>query len=216
MSGRRGWVVTAAMLSLVLAGACGGTQDRSTVDTSEAEVVRVEPYGGQGAVRVTVTPEPRVVAYVSMERMEVYVDRDFRDRASWLLDAHISVSTWHWRIPLPGDDPGVPITPGDEAREFEELDIALWDRSVPSADDIRIVLADTVSRRITVACVAVEGEEEALSAELPVPVSKPSDGGTIREDFHLLGTGLLHADTTCAQSGERPVPVFGWGPRPPA
>ena len=52
------------------------------------------------------------VAYVSMAQRKVFVDPEFRDRASWLLRAHISVSTWHWRIPLPDDPEGVPIGAG--------------------------------------------------------------------------------------------------------
>lgn len=218
--------------TVLLALACGTGDDRGAAgaggraagDISAGDIsagdtsvgYRAEAFGLAGAVRLTVTPPLRVVAYVSMDRREVYVDRDFRDRASWLLNAHISVSTWHWRIPLPGDDPGIPITPGDEVREFEELDISLWDRSTPAMDDIRIVLADTIPGGITVGCVPIEsdGDAEWLSARLTSPASVSSLTETIREDFHLLGSGELFTTSSCTGEGARSAPVVGWGQRP--
>lgn len=200
------------MFVLALAAAACGTEGGEGEGAPvEAEVVA--KHHGPDGVALSTNPEPRVVAYVSMERMEVYVDREFRDRASWILDAHISVSTWHWRIPLPGDDPGIPITPGDEAREFEELEIELWDRSPPGLDDIRVVLADTVGTGMSLSCRALQGGEEWLSAELPGPMSTSSESVTIREDYHALGRGTLHSDPSCGAAGD-PVTVFGWGHRP--
>ena len=52
-------------------------------------------------VRVGIPLRELPVAYVSMAQRQVFVDPEFRDRASWLLRAHISVSTWHWRIHCP-------------------------------------------------------------------------------------------------------------------
>lgn len=166
---------------------------------------------------------PRVVTYVSMARREVYVDHNYRDRASWLLNAHISVSTWHWRIPLPGDDPGVPITPGDHVREFEELDISLWDRSAPTMDDIRIVLADAVGVEWAPECIEIPGSADDargtpesktwLSARLSTTAAQPSPSMTIREDFRMLGNGTLYRDAACGGEGQS-VPVAGWSRRP--
>ena len=98
------------------------------------------------------------VAYVSMARRRVYVDRAYRDRATWLLHAHISVSTALWRIPLPGDPPGEPIMPGDTEREFEEIPMRAWDPSLrPSMDDVRIVRGRPVRRLVDFRCVPLVG-----------------------------------------------------------
>ena len=183
-----------------------------------------------GIVQVR-TPTPELpVAYVSMAHRQVFVDPEFRDRASWLLRAHISVSTWHWRIPLPDDPEGVPIAPGDEEREFEELSIREWDPSMPSAmDDIRIRRGRPVVRRIDLDCVELSGvrtvdvEADATTDSRPleawlrggpfeVTVSDDSTADTVREDFRLLGTALRFRGRSCTGSGEA-VQIAGWAAR---
>jgi len=153
------------------------------------------------------------VAYVSMALRQVFVDYDFRDRAAWLLRAHISVSTALWRIPLPGDPPRQPIQPGDEAREFEELPIRAWDPShTPEIDDVRIVRGTATHRAVEFACVPlVDGAAEAWLAGGPfeIAVSDGSATGSIREDFRIVGTGLTYADRACSTSGDA-VQYISW------
>lgn len=182
------------------------------------------------------------VAYVSMSLRQVFVDYDYRDRVSWLLRAHISVSTALWRIPLPGDPEGQPITPGDEAREFEELSMRAWDPSInPAMDDVRIVRGAPVARRIDFRCTplaggvppAVRAAEAARSVRAdaaPGPVGTPpveswlsggpldvvvSDGSTrdtTREDFRIVGTGMRFNERSCSTQGDA-VQYVGWAAR---
>ena len=172
----------------------------------------VVPFGD--AVRIATPPRTRPVAYVSMVTREVFVDREYRDQASWLLGAHISVSTWVWRIPLPGDSPLTPISPGDERREFEELPIGSWDPNRPPSDgDIRIVLGLVASVTLPLDCVPIQGTAHRVSAEVPaVDVVIPGPGEPFREDFGVLGSGARHADPECApSSSDLPsVALFGW------
>lgn len=155
------------------------------------------------------------VAYVSMERRQVFVDYDFRDRASWLLGAHISVSTALWRIPLPGDPPGQPVTPGDEAREFEELPMREWDASLtPAMDDIRVLRGRPVSRRVQLDCVPLLGTSDSWLSAGPWEIQLSSGEATdsVREDFGVVGTGLLHPERVCAGRGEA-VQLLSWAHR---
>ncbi len=160
------------------------------------------------------------LAYVSMERREVYVDRAFRDRASWLLDAHISVSTGLWRIRLPGDPSREPITPGDEIREFEELDIGRWNPGAePRVGDIRIVRGDHSLTRVSVACRPVSGVEAGgerwWSATLfAVPVRAGAAGSSSRQDFARVGIVATHPTVGCGQNADS-MAVYGWGPPVP-
>jgi hypothetical protein len=189
------------------------------------------------------TPFPELpVAYVSMALRRVFVDHEYRDRASWLLRAHISVSTALWRIPLPGDPAGQPITPGDMDREFEELSMRAWDPSLPPAiDDIRIVRGRPVGRRIDFRCISLAGgippavqaaasarawglasEAEAQgegAAEawlsggpLDVMVSDGSDDDVTREDFRTVGSGLRFRERGCATDGDA-VQYVAWAVR---
>lgn len=185
----------------------------------------------EGIVQVEAPARELPVAYVSMAHRQVFVDPEFRDRASWLLRAHISVSTWHWRIPLPGDPDGVPIAPGDEEREFEELSIREWDPSMPPAmDDIRVRRGRSVTRRISLDCVELSGvrtvDMDAQAATDPRPLEAWFRGGpydvivsdeaaadTMREDFRLFGTALRFRGRTCTGAGEV-VQIAGWAARP--
>ena len=136
--------VGGASLSLL---SCGSRDEGSAESQRGAEgETPVEPISrplllpwSEGIIRIAAPVAELPVAYVSMASRHVFVDLEFRDRASWLLSAHISVSTALWRIPLPGDPPGQPITPGDDLREFEEVSIRDWDPAMPPAEgDIRI------------------------------------------------------------------------------
>jgi len=182
------------------------------------------------------------VAYVSMALRQVFVDYDYRDRASWLLRAHISVSTALWRIPLPGDPPGQPITPGDEQREFEERSMRAWDPSMhPAMDDVRIVRGAPIQQRIEFRCIplaggvtaavraaetarsrgaySAAGAREEVSIEswlsggpLGVVVSDGSAVDATREDFRIVGTGMRYAERTCATDGDA-VQYAAWAAR---
>lgn len=160
-------------------------------------------------------PDQRPVAYVSMATRQVFVDRAYRDRASWLLDAHISVSTALWRIRLPGDSPLTPIPPGDEAREFEERPIGDWDPAVgPEEGDIRIVLGRQTDVVVTLACAPVQGTTDRLTAgELHFARSLGGGEEPVREDFLELGRGRRHRDRDCEDVAVE-VPIVGWGCRP--
>ncbi len=152
------------------------------------------------------------VAYVSMGRRRVFVDYDFRDRASWLLGAHISVSTALWRIPLPGDPPGQPVTPGDEAREFEELPMREWDASLtPAMDDIRVLRGRPVSRRVDLACVPILGTRDSWLSAGPweIQLSNGERMDSVREDFGVVGIGLRHLERVCAGDGDA-VQLLSW------
>lgn len=179
------------------------------------------------------------VAYVSMEERKVFVDYDYRDRAAWLLTAHISVSTALWRIPLPGDERGVPIPPGDTAREFEELSMRAWDPAMrPAMDDVRILRGRPARRVIDFRCVPLAGGvspslsaaveargvaggtdeqvgpvESWLSAgPIATVVSSGTEEGTTREDFRTIGTGARFAARACSGRGDA-VQLVSWARR---
>lgn len=135
------------------------------------------------------------VAYVSMALRQVFVDHDFRDRASWLLDAHISVSTAHWRIRLPGDPPGEPIAPGDSLREFEELSMRDWDPAMPPAmDDIRIRRGRALPRMVDFRCVPVIG--------MPNGVGAPNATGVADETWCSAGPWTFEAAVRVGADGQ--------------
>lgn len=211
---------------------CGPTHGQANADVPLLTDRPLLTEWADGILRMEAPARELPVAYVSMSHRQVFVDQEFRDRASWLLRAHISVSTWHWRIPLPGDGEGVPIAPGDEAREFEELSIREWDPAMaPAMDDIRIRRGRPITRRVMLDCVEVAGvrtvdveasqsgaDSRPLEAwlrggPLDVVVSDESTVDTVREDFHLLGTALRFRGRTCREAGEA-VQIAGWAARP--
>ena len=181
-------------------------------------------------VRVGIPLTELPVAYVSMAQRKVFVDPEFRDRASWLLRAHISVSTWHWRIPLPDDPEGVPIVPGDTDREFEELPIREWDPGMsPEIDDIRIRRGRLITRRIMLDCIELAGvrtvdlgpgsldgarplEAWVSGSPLYVDLADGSVESTVREDFRILGTAFRFAGRRCQGAGDL-VQLVGWAGR---
>jgi hypothetical protein len=164
-----------------------------------------------GSVYLAAPPRELPTAYVSMERMQLYVDHDYRDQVYWDLRAHISVSTGVWRLPLRGDPPTMAVVPGDVEREFEELSEREWDPALaPSAGDIRVLRGVALPRRVDVGCVPYAGGGAWLQAG-PWEVHQawgPADR-LVREDFMLVGTGTRFADRECTRP-EGPVEVFTW------
>lgn len=156
-------------------------------------------------------PDRRPAAYVAMATRQVFVDRAHRDRATWLLDAHISVSTGLWRIPLPGDSPLTPISPGDERREFEEMDMGDWDpATLPDEGDIRIVLGGRMPVVVAAGCLPIQGTGDWLAVDrLEHERCLPGPGDAVREDFLRLGEGRRYGDRSCAVGGVD-VSVLGW------
>lgn len=167
---------------------------------------------GTDAVRIASPIDELPMAYVSMARREVFVDRASRGLSKWLLDAHISVSTGVWRIPLPGDPPSEPITPGDTVREFEELDIVAWDPAMePAEGDFRIRRGRPSRVRFDFTCVPV-GATGAWHSGGPWDVARcMSDAveDACREDFVEVGTGTRHPLRGCAEEGQ-PVRFLTW------
>lgn len=167
---------------------------------------------GPDAVHIAAPLNELPMAYVSMARREVFVDRASRGLSRWLLDAHISVSTGVWRIPLPGDPPGEPITPGDAMREFEELDIVAWDPAMePAEGDFRIRRGRPVPVRLSPTCVPIAATD-AWHTGGPWDVVRCVAGGlddACREDFVEVGTGLRHPRRGCAEEGV-PVRFLSW------
>ena len=171
-------------------------------------------------IRIAAPVSELPLAYVSMALRRVYIDREYRDRASWLLNAHISVSTGLWRIPLAGDPPGRPVTPGDELREFEEVGIREWDPALPPAEnDIRVRRGRRASTTVSFSCVpggGVGGVTEVnqwFSAgpwSIDLCVVGPDE--TTREDFMRAGSGVRHVDPGCEDPGQ-PVHFITWACR---
>ncbi|MGE0160217.1 MAG: hypothetical protein AB7T31_12475 [Gemmatimonadales bacterium] len=165
-----------------------------------------------GSVHLVSSPGELPAAYVSMERMQLYVDHDYRDQAYWDLRAHISVSTGVWRIPLRGDPPTMAVVPGDLAREFEELSEREWDPTLPPTEgDIRVMRGAAVQRRIDVGCVPLAGGGAWLRAgpwEI-VQAGGPPGEQLVREDFLPVGTGMLYEDRECTRP-LREVDVLTW------
>ena len=143
--------------------ACGEPSPRvdrgSSTDHPAGDLTRpILMLRADGSVHLAVPPYELPAAYVSMQRMQVYVDHDYREQAYWALRAHISVSTGVWRIPLRGDPPNMAVVPGDAQREFEELSEREWDPALPpSPGDIRLLRGVPMTRRIDVECVPFSG-----------------------------------------------------------
>ena len=142
-----------------------------------------------------------VVAYVSRAEQRIYVLRDFRDRAQNLLNAHISVSSGHWRIPLPGDSPSEPLIQGVPQREFEELAIDDLDVAMePSVGDFRLTLGGYTTLSIDLACVRDEGGSVYVVADsMAAVVGQSGVIGIVREDFLDVGDIGLFEGPACVE-----------------
>jgi hypothetical protein len=168
------------------------------------------PWSEEG-VHLAAAPREQPAAYVSMATRRLFVDFDYRDHAYWMLRAHISVSTGHWRIPLLGDPPKEPVTPGDALREFEEHSIRDWDPTAdPAEGDIRIMRGRAMPARIELTCAPLAGGGAWYSAG-PWDILQAGEPEEVlsREDFLSVGTGTRYADRDCTQV-VGPVRILTW------
>jgi len=153
------------------------------------------------AVRIDAPPAERPVAYVSFGRKEAYIDIEYRDRLRYVLSAHISVSTGHWRIPLPGDSPSIPVQPGDPVREYEEIDMRLWDAAMePGEGDLRVLRGSPEPVTLEVACQPLSGGGAFFSGG-PFELWRAGqpDDELCREDLMEIGTGTRFEDRDCTR-----------------
>lgn len=172
---------------------------------------------GSDAVLIAAPPRERPVAYMSMRRMEIYIDREFRDRLHYALNAHISVSTGVWRVPLPGDPLTVPVTPGDAEREFEEIDMRYWNAELePAEGDLRVMRGAPQGVTVGVPCVPLSGGGVWLTGG-PWEVAQcgPPSDQLCREDLMEIGVGLRYADRDCTRPAGQ-VRFVTWACREPA
>ena len=158
------------------------------------------PWRSDG-VRIDAPPAERPVAYVSFVRKEAYIDLEYRDRLQFMLSAHISVSTGHWRIPQPGDPPTIPVQPGDPVREFEEIDMRSWDASIePGEGDVRVLRGSPRPVHIEVACQPLSGGGAFLSGgPWDIQRAGPPDAELCREDLMEIGEGTRFEDRDCTR-----------------
>jgi len=215
---RRGFLASAAGVGVVSGiSGCGSEGDTRDGGVSLPTLTRplLRPWADD-IVWLSAPTDELPVAYVSMALRQVFVDHEYRDRATSLLLAHISVSTALWRIPLPGDPVGQAVTPGDELREFEELNMRQWNpSSVPEMDDIRILRGAGAGRRVDFSCVPLVGSEEDTwlgGGPWDVVVADGGVSDTTREDFMIVGSGSRHSERTCAGRGEV-VQYVSWASR---
>ena len=160
--------------------------------------------GPAGSVHIAAPLTVLPMAYVSVARMQVFVDYEFRDRASFFLEAHISVSTGVWRIRRPGDPVDQPVTPGDLMREYEELDIAEWDPGMePAEGDVRLVQGGPAPVTIDFSCTPMEASGGWYSGG-PWRILRcdPLRGEACREDFVEVGVGRRHPIRGCAEAAQ--------------
>ena len=156
------------------------------------------------AVQIRASLSSLPLAYVSRGLQRVYVDLETRFELRGLLAAHISVSSGHWRIPLAGDDLGIPIDAGDPLREFEEWPVAEWDSTLePTEGDVRIRRG--VSEKVSVAfdCLPMAEREGWFSAG-PWDIEQCTGTGRqlCREQFMEIGVGTHHTSRPLGACGE--------------
>ena len=165
----------------------------------------------ENAVRIASPVSEPPLAYVSRGVQRVFVDYDSRGRVNVLLAAHISVSSGLWRIPLLGDDLGVPIPADDALREFEEVDIGEWDPTLtPAEGDFRIRTGRRITVRIDFDCAPMSGGEGWFSAG-PLEAVQCRSGGEdpCLEALLAVGTGTRFSRRYCADS-EGEVRLVTW------
>ena len=152
------------------------------------------PWTGD-AVRIGATLSELPAAYVSRGLLRVFIELDSRTQLQMMLAAHISVSTGHWRIPLPGDDLGIPVDAGDALREFEETPIGEWNSNMdPTEGDFRILHGRRETVEVAFECMPMAARKGWFSAgpwEIAQCVGRGPD--LCREDFMEIGTGTRHA-----------------------
>ncbi len=177
----------------------------------DLEEIRREGDGGSGAglaitrpvllpwtgddIRIAAPLSASPIAYVSRGLLRVFIESDSRNEVQLMLAAHISVSTGLWRIPLPGDDLGIPIDAGDELREFEETPLGQWDSTLdPTEGDFRVRRGRREAIAVDFDCVPMAAREGLYSAG-PWEIAQCAEPGPglCREDFMEIGTGSRHA-----------------------
>lgn len=184
------------------ATACAAPDERTPPGYEDVEAASVVAIGDDAFHVVPPYTAGEVVAYVSRAEQRIYVSLEMRDRVQNLFNAHISVSTGHWRIPLPGDSPTEPLTPGAPEREFEERRIEEWDPEMqPSPGDFRIVRGSYVPVHLSVECGDVDGTGVRVAGgPWNLAVADGEVAGTVRENFEDMGGIQLFAadDATCS------------------
>jgi hypothetical protein len=182
-----------------------GKQSVSETPLSATDFVEL----GAGVVGIVAPPAGRLAAYLSMGERRVHVTYEDRDPSAWMFDAHISVSTGLWRIPLPGDPPSRPIAPDDHEREFEEVRLRLDELpEEPSIGDVRLVRGGVVERRLRADCTGDVGV--FLEGEWSLARGEPGgEDSLVREEFRLVGEGTLHREPLCGRAGEATA-VAAW------
>ena len=157
-----------------------------------------------GAVRIGAPLSKLPAAYVSRGLQKVFVDLESRDQIRVLLAAHISVSSAHWRIPLPGDDLGIPIDAGDVLREFEEWPVGSWDPTmVPMDGDVRILRGSPATVSVAFDCLPMAERTGWFSAGPWDIVQCVGPGRELcREQFMAIGTGSRHTQRPLGSCAE--------------
>lgn len=146
-------------------------------------------------VRIAAPLSVSPVAYVSRASLRVFIESASRTEVQLMLAAHISVSSGLWRIPLPGDDLGIPIDAGDKLREFEETPIGEWDPTLdPAEGDFRLRRGRREIVKVDFDCIPMAAREGLYSAG-PWEIAQCVEPGPglCREDFTGIGTGFRHA-----------------------
>lgn len=162
-------------------------------------------------VRLLDAPGERPFAYLSRAQRRVYVARDRRESAAVRLGAYVSVTTGLWRIRLPGDDPLVPVSPGDPLREYEEVDLRAWDPDMePAEGDARLRPGAQVEVSMLLPCTPL-GAGGASVRGGPWRFSRLEGGGGPggREEFRVVGTAYRSPGGGCAGDGAA-VSVLAW------
>ena len=162
------------------------------------------PWTGD-AVRISAPLSELPAAYVSRGSQRVFIELDSRTQIQMMLAAHISVSTGHWRIPLPGDDLGIPVDAGDALREFEETPIGEWDSNMdPKEGDFRVLHGQRETVEVAFECIPMAARKGWFSAG-PWEIEQCAGPGPelCREDFIEIGTGSRHARRDIGTCTER-------------
>lgn len=147
------------------------------------------------AVRISAPISELPAAYVSRGLRKVFIELDSRPQIQVMLAAHISVSSGLWRIPLPGDDLGIPVDAGDELREFEETPIGEWSSTMdPTEGDFRVRRGRRETVEVAFNCIPMATRKGWFSAG-PWEIAQcvGSGPGLCREDFMEIGTGSRHS-----------------------
>ena len=166
-------------------------------ETSAARLIKrpvLLPWA-ENDVRVAAPVSASPVAYVSRGLQRVFIELDSRTEIRVLLAAHISVSSGLWRIPLPGDDLGIPVDAGDELREFEETPVGDWDPTLdPTEGDFRLQRGRRETVGVAFDCVRMAAREGLFSAG-PWEIAQCAGPGPglCREDFMEIGIGSRYS-----------------------